>query len=174
MHTLDEKAVPAIDVKALKPAHYKRLNFIFQLGRPIYPASLSVVDLDLLSVGLIERHDPNGRTESLRIKITDAGERVLKVRLDEHRAACNVHHSLGGRLAHWLREKKGLMTWENATFQNGNPRRCLEGAWAEVRVDVFACAFTPTARLARAETFEVKVSLADFRSDLVKKNLHQT
>lgn len=166
MQVLDQKADVAIDVEALKPAHYRRLNFIFQNGRPIYPAKLSVVDLDLMAVGLIERHDPEVRSESLRIKITAAGERVLKLRLDQHRAVCNVHHSLGGRLAHWLREKKGLMTWENATFHNGNPRRYLEGSWTEVRVDVFACNYTPTARLAKAEAYEVKVSLADFRADL--------
>lgn len=158
----------------LKPAHLKRLRFIFAKGRPVHVGTLGPLDLDLLSAGLLKcptLDDWYGRSASAVVALTEAGLNALKKDLDQRRAACDVHHTLGGRLAHWLRETKGRMTWENITFDRDYSTRLalndLEG-WYQARLDVVSCAVTPTARLADIAAYEVKVSVADFRADLVK------
>lgn len=151
----------------LKSVHYKRLRFIFQRGRPIYVDSLKTVDLDLIAAGLVEKIvNESGHGGSLRVGLLPDGERALKDRLESVRAVCDIHHSLGSRLAHWLRESKGCMTWENIAFSNGELRTYADDEWTDVRLDVVSCALTPTVRLAKVEAFEVKVSMADFRADL--------
>lgn len=153
--------------ESLKSVHYKRLRFIFKHGRPIYVASLTTVDLDLIAAGLVEKIVSEGRlSDSLRIRLLPDGEKALKDRLESVRSVCDIHHSLGSRLAHWLREAKGCMTWENIAFSNGELRTYADDEWTEVRLDVVSCALTPTARLAKVEAFEVRVSMADFKADL--------
>ncbi|MFN9471032.1 hypothetical protein [Acidovorax sp.] len=158
--------------RALKPAHLKRLRFIFSKGRPVHVGTLGPMDLDLLAAGMLKCptvDDVLGRSASAVLAITELGVRTLKVDLDARRAVCDVHHTLGGRLAHWLRETKGRMTWENVTFDRDYSTRLaldeLDG-WYQARLDVVACAVTPTARLADIAAYEVKVSVADFRADL--------
>ncbi len=164
----------ACTAHSLKSAHLKRLRFIFSKGRPVHVGTLGPLDLDLLSAGLLKcpsLDDWHGRSASAVVALTEAGLIALKKDLDQRRAACDVHHTLGGRLAHWLRETKGRMTWENITFDRDYLTRLalndLEG-WYQARLDVVSCAVTPTARLADIAAYEVKVSVADFRADLAK------
>lgn len=152
----------------LQRAHYRRMRKIFEVGRPLLVPKLQTIDLDLIVAGLITKGQAHYCAISL--ELTPEGMTALKQQLDAHRQVCGIHHSLGSRLAHWLRETKGRITWENITFDKDRFRRAIEAheSWSQVRVDVFACARTPTARLAATETFEVKVSLPDFRADLAK------
>jgi hypothetical protein len=166
---------PAQDPSAsqLKPAHIQRLRFVFSKGRPIHCSQMSQFDLDLCAWGLLA--NPTREVDSLSysgaLAITERGVAVLKMALDKRRAVCDVHHSLGGRLAYWLRESRARMTWENATFHRDRQARCalndIEG-WSEARLDVVAAAITPTARLSDLATYEVKISVADFKADLAK------
>ena len=157
----------------LKPAHVQRLRFIFSKGRPIQSTHLSQFDLDLCAWGLLANpsREADGLGYTGTLAITESGVAALKAALDRRRAVCDVHPSLGGRLAHWLREARGRMTWENATFHRDWKARCdlddIDG-WSEARLDVVAAAITPTARLADLAAYEVKVSITDFKADLAK------
>lgn len=151
-------------VPDLKAAHIRQLRFVFSRGRPVSVSGLSPVDLDLIAVGLLSCDTlavPYGSAAML--SITSSGVKALKDALDKRRDVNDVHHSLGGRLARWLREERGCMTWENVAFLK-----------ADARLDVVSCARTPTARLADLAAYEVKVSVSDYRADLANPKKLQT
>ncbi|WP_139222944.1 hypothetical protein [Paracidovorax wautersii] len=168
--------LPLAEATDLKPSHYKRLRFIFNLGRPAEMPKVEGHDAVLVTAGLVEvLPQPESRWghPSIRLALTPAGDALVRRRIEERRGAVAVHHDLASRLAHWLREKKGKMTLEDGTFNRvGEPFYFDERTGittvlpTTVRVDVFAAAYTPTARLAKLETFEVKRSVSDFRSEL--------
>lgn len=158
----------ALDELDLKPAHYKRLRFIFERGRPIHIHKLESSDVVLIAAGLV-KHDAEVKSgwAPLILDLTDAGRELVKTRSAERRSAVAVHNTMASRLAQWLRSTRGCMTWEDATFARPVSQVKDESlCWTTVRIDVFACAYTPTARIAKTETFEVKRSLSDFRSEL--------
>ncbi|MBV7542063.1 hypothetical protein [Acidovorax sp. sic0104] len=148
----------------LKPAHQRRLRFFFTQGRPIHVTELSVIDLDLIVAGFAYCETLDGRHNTLsaysRLAITDLGLKALKDQLDRRRDANDVHHTLAGRLARWLREERQCMTWENVTFL------AEWGLHAEARLGVVSCAVSPRADSSDLTAWEVKVSVADFRADL--------
>lgn len=165
-----EASGSALDGLNLKPSHYKRLRFIFDKGRPIHIDKLEGPDVVLVAAGLV-RHEEctRGGWVHMTLALTDAGREVVISRSAARRSAVAVHNSLASRLACWLRSTRNCMTWEDATFSRP-PSKVTDDSlyWTTVRIDVFACAYTPTARIAKTETFEVKRSLSDFRADLKK------
>lgn len=159
-----------VDGVELKPSHHKRLRFIFEKGRPIHIAKLEGVDVVLVAAGLV-RHEaePSGGGAHLTLDLTESGRALVMARAAARRNAVAIHNSLASRLAHWLRSTRGCMTWEDATFARPvSQARDASLHWTTVRIDVFACAYTPTARIAKCETFEVKRSMSDFLSELKK------
>lgn len=159
-----------VETVELKPAHYKRLRFIFEKGRPIHIDKLQGSDVVLVAAGLVRHEeDTRGGWSHLTLALTDAGRELVISRSEARRSAVAVHNSLASRLALWLRSTRGCMTWEDATFSRP-PTKVTDDSpyWTTVRIDVFACAYTPTARIAKTETFEVKRSLSDFRAELRK------
>ncbi|MEX3984261.1 hypothetical protein AB4Y45_35480 [Paraburkholderia sp. EG287A] len=95
--------------------------------------------------------------------ITHAGEQVLVAAKAKEIARRQPHHELGGRLSSWLREQ-GRITWENIQLTIARP----EGGRRAVRPDVFSLATTYDAKRINPCVHEVKVSRADFLSDLAK------
>lgn len=158
----------ALDGLDLKPAHFKRLRFIFERGRPIHLHKFEGVDVVLIAAGLVKQEeDTRNGWAPLKLDLTDAGRAVVIERMAARRSAVAVHNTLASRLAHWMRSTRGCMTWEDATFARPVSQARDEALyWTTVRIDVFACAYTPTARIAKTETFEVKRSRSDFRSEL--------
>lgn len=143
--------------------HEKRLREIFAKGRPIHLSALSGVELDLIVSGLLEQVDDH-RSPSACVKLTPKGVALLGSLRQDRLSAQDVHHSLGARLALYL-QTKSKMTWENIVFYH--PELRMSGrTWDSVRPDVFACNVSLNADNAHPEIYEVKVSRADFLSDM--------
>lgn len=148
----------------LTPRERKRLRWLFGYGRPVHVGSLTGLDMPLLLGGLVENQS-RGQTAGAVLAVTPAGLLYLNEERLKQVAALAVHSSLGARLGAHLRSK-GMMTWEGASFLN--PSMGLDREWSEVRPDVFACRKSLRASGAHPEIYEVKVSRADFFSDLAK------
>lgn len=156
--------ITPMDASELKPAQLRRLRFIFEKGRPILLAELTIVDLDLIAAGFCFCETLDGKHQiyasTCSLAITDLGIKALKEQLEKRRDRNDVHHSLAGRLARWLREERGCMTWENVTFL------AEVGLHCEARLDVVSAAMSPRAASSDLMAWEVKVSKADFMADL--------
>lgn len=139
----------------------------------MHVSELDGVYMDLMAIGYVRTLDQldRGLLAGVKIELTQDGLAALQRQRNEHRTVCGKHHDLGSRLANWLREHQRRMTWENITFSRDYQSRAqcdeLDG-WTEIRPDVYSCVLTPTARLAKTETFEIKVSTADFNAELAK------
>jgi hypothetical protein len=146
-----------------------RLRHYFGRTGRAGPPALDSLDLDLVAQGYIAIIPSDWQT---RVEVTPTGVSALH----EHRKATlearSPHHSLGSRLAHYLRET-GRITWENVEFRNKVTQELdrvtqepSPGAyWQCVRPDVFS--IKPTLNIANLNPIvhECKVSRADFLSD---------
>src|SRR3989338_2011897 len=103
--------ITPMDASELKPAQLRRLRFIFEKGRPILLAELTIVDLDLIAAGFCFCETLDGKHQiyasTCSLAITDLGIKALKEQLDKRRDRNDVHHSLAGRPARLLREGTG-------------------------------------------------------------------
>lgn len=150
---------------ALPRRQAQRLRHYFGRGGRATAYDLDGIDLDLIGTGLIraEASDYAGN----RITVTDLGAKVLH----EHRQADitsrAVHHTLGERLAAWLREQ-GRITWENVEFHNTVPVEQAGDVAICVRPDVYSIKPSLRAIYSNPCVHEVKVSRADFLGDLAK------
>jgi hypothetical protein len=155
----------------------KRLRFYFQQGRHASSNTPDSIDLDLIALKTIVLVDASsGYT---RVKITDAGLATLHQHRQNDLAERQVHHDLGGRVAEYLRAQ-GRITWENIEFKSlvdsedlktpaGEPYQF----WKRVRPDVFSIAATLDMKTANPCVHEIKVSRADFLSDIAKPEKRQ-
>lgn len=141
--------------------HYSRLRQYFQCRADGSASQADNVDLDLVAHGCIARIDR--QFGGPRFAITSAGEMELAAENGREIARRRPHHDLAGRLAAWLREQ-GRVTWENIELLVDRP----EGGRQAVRPDVFSMAATYDAKRINPAVHEVKISRADFLSDLAK------
>ena len=148
-----------------------RLRHYFSRAGRAHRHELDGIDLDLLGLDLIESHQTT--LSGCLVSVTDKGVKTLHAHRSSDIENRNTHHSLGNRVAAWLRSK-GRMTWENVEFRH---KRFTKGEGANridyehfqyVRPDVFS--IEPSLKFERANPCvqEVNVSRADFLSDLVK------
>lgn len=143
----------------LSRRHYKRLR-CYWLGRAEGSAGLADgIDLDLAGLGLVERFDRLGTGVCFRI--THAGVSELAAEKAREIERRRPHHDLGGRLAAWLRDQ-GRVTWENIELLVD----LADGGRQAIRPDVFSMAKTYDEKRINPCVHEVKVSRADFLSDL--------
>lgn len=161
-------------VVVLNRRQAKRLRFYFTQGNRASVYSPDSIDLDLVALRVLHL-DGSGMSGYQRAQVTEQGIQALH----QHRQADiqnrGVHHELGSRLAAYLREQ-GRITWENIEFKNviteNRPTGDGESApytyTKRVRPDVFS--ITPDLDMKRADpcVHEVKVSRADYLSDLAK------
>lgn len=101
-------------------------------------------------------------------EITPQGIEILHAHRQSDLEVRNVHHTLGERLADHLRSL-GRITWENVEFKN----RIIDvelkmERWKVIRPDVFSILPSLNLKGANPCIHEVKVSRADFLSDLAK------
>lgn len=150
------------DKPTLTKAHSKRLKALYELGRPMLLRNLEVLDMDLIAHGLALPDKSHSHSPVAMLVLTRQGlDHLIQLRMDGSAARAG-HHDLGSRLAAHL-SAKGCMTWEN--IELGIP----DGTSRYVRPDVFTCKPTLQARLAAPVIYEVKTSMADFRSDLANQ-----
>jgi hypothetical protein len=145
----------------------KRLRHYFERGSRASVHEFDGIDLDLIGFKLIEATQHKHISGS-RIELTAFGVEVLHQHRQADIAVRNVHHDLGGRLGEHLR-KQGRITWENVEFKNMVMNRELNyERWQFVRPDVFSILPSLNLKGANPCIHEVKVSRADFLSDLAK------
>lgn len=142
--------------------HYRRLRHYWQgKGLPGGGASLADgIDLDLAAAGLILRRDSFG---GIYFATTPEGERELHAEKQREIDRRAPHHQLAGRLAMHLQEK-GRITWENIELRVDLP----DGNRQLVRPDVYSLAATYNENNLSPSVHEIKVSRADFLSDVAK------
>jgi len=151
----------------------KRLRHYFGLGARACRHELDGIDLDLIGFKLIEA-TPDTYSGN-RVALSTLGIETLH----QHRQATittrSVHHQLGARLAKYLR-RQGRITWENIEFRNWIMTKPIRNSaealnyphWQCVRPDVFSIAPSLQSKYTNPCVHEVKVSRADFLSDVAK------
>lgn len=156
---LTPEARPINLKRMLTRQHYKRLRFYWQ-GRANGGAGMTDnIDLDLASLGLVERFERLGYGVCFRI--TQAGEQELAAEKAREIERRRPHHDLAGRLAAWRREQ-GRVTWLNIELLVD-----LEaGGRQAIRPDVFSMAANYDERRINPCVDEVKISRADFLADV--------
>lgn len=151
----------------------KRLRYYFSLADRAVQHTFDVIDLDLIGFKLIETQPC--KYSGNKITLTPLGTEVLHRHRQATITARSVHHDLGGRLAEYLR-KQGRITWENIEFRNWLMEKThpiskvtIDYAhWQCVRPDVFSILPSLQMKNANPCVHEVKISRADFLSDLSK------
>jgi len=144
--------------------HLSRLRRYWEAGGNGLASSGDAIALELTAGGMLAMRGTPG---CLNLVITQAGIATLEEELARERSRRRPHHDLAGRLAGWLRGK-GRITWENIELPAsvGDSVLC-------VRPDVYSLACTYNEKRINPSVYEVKVSRADFLSDLanVEKRL---
>lgn len=148
-----------------------RLRHYFSRAGRAHRHELDGIDLDLLGRELIESQPTS--FSGCNVSVTDKGVKALHAYRTTDIENRGNHHSLGNRVAAWLRSK-GRMTWENVEFRHKRftkgegPNQIDYEHFQYVRPDVFS--IEPSLKHERANPciHEVKVSRADFLSDLAK------
>lgn len=117
------------------------------------------VDLELSTSGMTQRVLlPHGGT--VVYAITPKGEAMLAALRDHARSQRAPHHQLGAHLAQWL-ASQGRMAWEDTTFDVE-----LADGVATTRPDVLSALITLNPKRWDPQVHEIKVSRADFLSDV--------
>lgn len=148
---------------ALGKPHMKRLKALYELGRPMLLRNLEAIDIDLIAHGLALPDQAQFHSAVAVLNLTRQGlDHLIQLRMETSRARAG-HNELASRLSSHL-NTKGLMTWEN--IELGVSSNCSR----YVRPDVFACKPALQARLAAPAIYEVKISKADFKSDLANQS----
>lgn len=142
--------------------HYRRLRHYWQ-GKGLAGGGASLadgIDLDLAAAGLIVRRDSHGGAYFVT---TPAGEQELHAEKQREISRRAPHHELAGRFALHLQEK-GRITWENIELRVD----LANGIRQLIRPDVYSLAATYNEKNLAPSVHEVKVSRADFLSDVAK------
>ncbi len=146
----------------LTKLHFRRLRHYWQ-GKTLPNGSASLtdrIDLDLAAAKLIERRENFG---GVYFSITPTGESELHAETQREIARRAPHHDLAGRLAQFLREK-GRVTWENIELLVDTQ----VGSRQLIRPDVYSLKATYNEKVLNPCVHEVKVSRADFLTDVAK------
>lgn len=148
--------LPGVD--SLSRAHVVRLKWYFNHAGRGGAAMPDNVDLDLSVRGFTRRLESDWT--GVRYVITPLGEAMVAKVRDHARALRAPHHDLGRHLAQWLSEQ-GRLTWEDCAFDV-----LVNGQAACTRPDVLSTACTLNMAKLDQQVHEIKVSRADFLSDI--------
>lgn len=141
--------------------HYTRLRHYWRGGKRGSGSLTDLFDLALAGAGLIARV-PDDSSGVVRFAITAAGEVELAAETAREVERRKPHHSMASRVAAWRRDQKRT-TWEGIRIivENGQLRQ-------QISPDVFSLNATYDEKRLVPTIDEVKVSKADFLSDLNK------
>ena len=146
-------------VPAIAPLHRRRLR---ELWRSAGWPCQDMVEVELLSAGLVERlRDEHGR-ETLRV--TDAGVAVLAESLQANRARRDAHEALVERVAREM-TRAGRIAWRALSL-----RAKVGEGWAIAMPDVFSIRNTTVEDYLEPVVHEVKVQRADLLADLKRES----
>lgn len=138
--------------------HHQRLRFYWRGGARGGGSRTDNIDLDLAALEMITRRESGG---IVFFTITNSGEKELAAEKDREVARRKPHNDMASRLGAWLRAQ-GRVTWENIEL-----RAVFEDAHrAHVRPDVYSLVQTYEEKRLCPCIHEVKVSRADFLSDV--------
>lgn len=163
--------LPAIsELGSMTARHERRLRFYWAGSNS---AHNDIVDLDLQAWGYIRRDEEKHYRAS--VFVTEAGVAVLASYRAMRQSRASCHHSMGARLAEFLRENERL-AWENIEFKSFRPPvDQVDSKDASdfvrfdiVRPDVFSIHPTHDITKTAPQIHEIKVSRADFLADLAK------
>jgi hypothetical protein len=141
-------------------AHLKRLREVWRsAGWPC----LDNIELDLLAAGLLTRHWDEAGRQTLRV--SDSGIAVLAAKRQRHQQALSAHEELVGRVATEM-QRAGRIVWRGLSLRAPLPGDDGHTQWPTVMPDLFSIRNTTLEDCTEAVVHEIKVSRADFRSDL--------
>lgn len=158
---------------AMTRSHWSRLRHYWKGRSRGNGSHFDGMDLELVGAGYVERRGAMG-ADTLRI--TPAGELALAAQHQLEVALRKPHEDLASRLAQWLRDS-GRVTWENIECRVDQvalgtlaPLHGVDPATvsSHVRPDIYSMAKTTVEENMNPAVHEVKVSRADFLSDISK------
>jgi hypothetical protein len=152
----------AIRTPNLKRIHLQRLR---QMYRSAGWPCLDTIEIDLIAAGLLERINPEGKPEYLRV--SDTGMQVLAESLNTNRAAYDAHEALVRKVAEHQIEQ-GRIAYLDLTLLSKPGED-----WQHSKPDVFSIRKTTSEKYLEPIIHEVKVRRADLLSDLKKPEKHQ-
>ncbi len=130
-----------------------------------------MVEVELLAAGLLSRErDGDGRE---RLRLTDAGVRLLAETLQANRAARNAHEALVDRVAREM-QRAGRIVWRGLALRAPVAAAAADpsapagdaAGWAIAMPDVYSVRHTTLEDYLTPRAHEIKVSRADLLSDL--------
>jgi hypothetical protein len=144
----------------LTSVHLRRLKAVWRsAGWPWRDA----VELDLLGAGMLERSwDGEGR-ESLRV--TELGIHALAQTRRRHQAALNAHEALVERVVCEM-QRAGRIVWRRLSLRVPLSDVGEATVWPVAMPDVYSIRHTTREDWVEPIVHEIKVSRADFLSDL--------
>jgi len=149
-----------VDGLAWPAQHRRRLREIWRsAGWPCH----DVLELDLLSAGLLQRQWDEAGRETLRV--SDTGLQVLAQARRRAQAAFTAHEALVARLVSEM-HRAGRVVWRGLSLRA--PVADADGCtrWSMARPDVFSIRHTTLEDHTEPVVHEIKVSRADLLSDL--------
>lgn len=156
------KSDQAIKPPILKRIHMQRLR---QMYRSAGWPCLDTIEIDLIAAGLLERVNPEGKPEYLRV--SDTGMQVLAQSLQTNRAAYDAHEALVRKVAEQQVEQ-GRIAYLDLTLLSKPGED-----WQHSKPDVFSIRKTTSEKYLEPIIHEVKVRRADLLGDLKKPEKHQ-
>ena len=156
------KSDQAIQPPILKRIHMQRLR---QMYRSAGWPCLDTIEIDLIAAGLLERINPEGKPEYLRV--SDKGMQVLAQSLQTNRAAYDAHEALVRKVAEQQIEQ-GRIAYLDLTLLSKPGED-----WQHSKPDVFSIRKTTSEKYLEPIIHEVKVRRADLLGDLKKPEKHQ-
>ena len=124
-----------------------------------------MVEVELISAGLLERQRDGAGRETLRV--SDAGLAVIAATLQTNRAVRDRHEALVARVALQL-QRAGRIAWRGLSLraQVADADRANGQRWQSAMPDVFSVRHTTVAGYLQSAVHEIKVRRADLLSDL--------
>ncbi len=149
--------------------HRRRLREVWRsAGWPFQ----DMIEVELLAAGLLTREREGDGRE--RLRLTDAGIRLLADTLQANRAARDAHEALVDRVARDM-QRAGRIVWRRlalrapvavATADQPEPAAAADSGWAIAMPDVYSVRHTTVEDYLAPRAHEIKVSRADLLSDL--------
>ncbi len=143
---------------ALTVGHRRRLRLMWRsAGWPFQ----DLVEVELLAAGLLERREDGDGRE--RLRVSDAGIRVIAETTRKNRSARSAHEDLVARVALEM-QRAGRIVWRGLSLRA--PPLAAARTWPVVMPDVYSIRHTTLEDHVEPIVHEIKVHRADLLSDL--------
>ncbi|HEY6135104.1 MAG TPA: hypothetical protein VIW70_14085 [Rubrivivax sp.] len=144
--------------------HRRRLREIWRSAG--WPCQ-DLVEVELLTAGLLERRGDDAGRETLRV--TDTGLQLLVATLQKNRAARSAHETLVERVALAM-QRDGRIVWRALSLRAPLVADDGSARWAIAMPDVYSIRHTTVEDYVEPIVHEIKVRRADLLGDLRLEN----